>query len=95
MLVERAVAVVQPEVLLGVVARAELAGERRWRQPDQIDSTVADRGRVLAHDLIPPLAAESRELLRMSVAVRLPVKALQHDAIVIEPRLGRGGRNTR
>src|SRR5918996_2473981 len=88
-LVEGAITVVQPEVFLGVVARAELPSERRRRQPDQIEASLPDGGGVLAHDLIPPLVSEARELLRMSVAIRLPVEPLEHHPIVVEARLRR------
>src|SRR5262249_28845329 len=50
---EGSIAVVQSEVLFGVVAGAELPGERRGRQPDQIEPPLANRDRVLAHDPVP------------------------------------------
>src|SRR5437016_7598882 len=86
---ERPIAIVQAEILLRVVARTELTGERRWRQPDEVEPSRSYRGRFLPNDLIPGFTAEGGELLRVSVAVGLPVEALEHYAVVIEPSLGR------
>jgi hypothetical protein len=38
-------------------------------------------------DLVPEFRAEGRKLLWVPMAVRLPVKSLQHDPIVIETGL--------
>src|ERR671918_78973 len=84
---EIAIAVCQVEVFLGVVSCAECARERGRRQPDQVEPSLTYPRRLFSDDLVPGLRTEARKLLRMSVSVRLPIKSLQHDPIVIEPGL--------
>ena len=86
-LVEAAVTIVQSKILLGVIARAEIAGVGgRWH-PDQVETAILEGGRNAFHDLVPALVAKIRKLRGTPVPVRFPVKSLQHDAIVFEARL--------
>ena len=81
------IAVVQVEVSLGIISRAVGAGERRRRQPYQVEASLTYRRGLVSDDLVPRLRAETGELLRMPMSVGFPIKSLQHDSIVIETRL--------
>src|SRR5205085_390338 len=57
-LVGAAIAVVEPEVFLWVVADADVAREGGGRQPDQIEAGGGQGGGLIANDVVPALRAE-------------------------------------
>ena len=85
-----AVAVAEVEIFFGIVTGAVLAGERGRRQPDEVEAAGPDRGGLFFDNLIPSLCSVAWEFLRMSMAVGLPVEALEHHPIVLEARLRAG-----
>jgi hypothetical protein len=89
LLIQAAVAVREGKVLLRIVAGTVCPGiTRRW-EPDQVKMAVSDGAGVLPHNAIPRPLTKRCELgvFGMSMPVRFPVEALEHDAVVIEPCL--------
>ena len=88
-LVKAPVAVTEVKVFLRIVARTVCPGITRRRQPEQGKVAVPDSAGVLPDNDIPRLVAELAEPLvfGMPMPIRFPIEALQHHAVIIEPRL--------
>ena len=91
MLLEAAVAIVQPEILLGIVAGAQLS-RVGWRwEPDQVETRFPNRWGKRSDNFIPVLFPECRKRGRTAMPIRFPIESLQHYAIVLKPALRLNG----
>ncbi len=61
MLLKVAVAIVQVEIFLWIVAGTVLAGVRRGRQPDQIEPAIADLSSLFFDHSVPFFCTEQPE----------------------------------
>ena len=85
------VTVAQVEVLLRIVPRTVLTGVTRGGKPNQVEPPGSNQPGVVADDFVPRLVAELGKFARMTMTIGFPVEALQHDSIVVEAPLGKGG----
>jgi hypothetical protein len=84
MLLEPAVTVVDFEKRFWIVSGADFARVGRGRKPNQVEPAFTNGGSLFPYNIVPLLLAKGGKLVWVTVSMRLPIEALQHNAIVAE-----------